>query len=96
MKRSAEAEVKNLIRKYRLVCERVHDCPIKPARQPGQLDCVSCIFRDIDVLTGKSEKTDYGTTITKLEAIENETVLRILIRQMGRQFNGQGQPPIKN
>jgi len=89
MKKAAEHSVKDLIRNYRVICDRLGDCPIRKARQPAQLDCVSCIFSDIAVLTGKSEKTDYGTTITKLEAIENETVLRILIRQMGRDFNGK-------
>lgn len=92
MKRPAEQVVKDLIRKYRLVCERVHDCPIKPARQPGQLDCLSCFLRDVDVVTGKAEKTEYGTTVTKLEAIDNETVLRVLMRQMrqtGREPNGK-------
>jgi len=89
LKKSAEHIVKDLIRKYRLVCERVHDCPVRPARQPGQLDCISCIFRDIDVLTGKAQTTDYGTTITKLEGVDNETVVLILRRQMRGGVNGQ-------
>jgi hypothetical protein len=49
-------------------------------------------LRDVDVVTGKAEKTEYGTTVTKLEAIDNETVLRVLMRQMrqtGREPNGK-------
>jgi hypothetical protein len=95
MKRSAEKVVKDLIRKYREVCDRLGDCPTKKARQPGQLDCICCIFSDIDVVTGKQERTEYNSTITKLEAIDNEAMFLALQRQMRRNINGQGQAPLK-
>lgn len=96
MKRAAEAEIKDFIRSYRLICERLKDCPIKPARQPSQLDCWTCMKTDIDNIKKKArafdkiqaEVTDYGTTITKLEAMDDEGTITILKRQMGKGSNG--------
>lgn len=97
LKRSAEAEVKNLIRKMRLVCDQVGDCPVKKARQPGQLDCLICILADVESMRAelrslrdwKAQATMYGTHgLTKLEASLDESLLPILKRQMERNPNG--------
>ena len=98
MKRMAEQAIKDLIREYRVICNRLNDCPIKPARQPSQLDCITCIKADIEVLKKKArafdkiqaEATEYGTTTTKLEAVGDTSMTVILRRQMGREPNGQG------
>ena len=90
MKRQAEQEVKNLIRRVRLVCTEVGDCPIKSAREPSQLDCIACIFRDISLMADelkalrdfKAKVTEYGSQITKLEAIEEPALLELLKRQI--------------
>lgn len=97
MKRSAEAEVKNLLRRVRLVCDKLNDCPVKKARQPSQLDCFVCILQDVESMRAelkalrefKAQATMYGTSITKLEASMDETLIPILKRQMGRESNGR-------
>jgi len=97
MKRTAEQAVKDFIRKYRVICNRLNDCPIKKARQPSQLDCITCILEDIEILKKKArafdkiqaEATEYGTTTTKLEAVDDESMTAILKRQMGRESNGK-------
>lgn len=97
MKRSAEQEVKNLIRKYRLVCTKLNDCPVKKARQPGQLDCLVCILQDVDMMREelkglrefKLRATLYGTSLTKLEVSMDESLLPVLEQQMKRGSNGR-------
>jgi hypothetical protein len=95
MKRSAEAEVKNLIRRVRLVCDQLNDCPIKKARQPSQLDCLVCILTDMESMRAelkslrefKAQATIYGTSITKLEASLDESLLPVLKDQMKKSHN---------
>jgi hypothetical protein len=90
MKRQAEQEVKNLIRRVRLVCVEVGDCPVRSAREPSQLDCVACIFRDISLMADelkalrefKAKVTEYGSQITKLECIEDAALLDTLRKQI--------------
>lgn len=97
MKRSAEQEVKNLLRKYRLVCDELNDCPVKKARQPGQLDCLVCVLQDVDVMREelkglrefKVRATLYGTSLTKLEVSLDASLLPVLKEQIGRASNGQ-------
>ena len=97
MKKPAEVEVKNLIRKVRLVCDQLNDCPTKKARQPSQLDCMACILQDVESMQVelkalrefKAQATMYGTTITKLEASMDESLIPIIKRQMGRETNGR-------
>lgn len=97
MKKSAEHMVKDLIRKYRLVCEQLNDCPVKKARQPSQLDCWVCILQDVEVMRAelkglrefKLHVTMYGTRgLTKLEASLDSSLLPVLREQIGRASNG--------
>lgn len=83
LKRPAAKEVTVLIARMRAICAKLDDCPVKKARDPSQLDCISCILADVEtmvaelkVLRGfKVQITQYGTTVTKLEAtIEPELV----------------------
>jgi len=75
MRKPAEKEVKNLLRKMRLVCDELGDCPVKKARNPTQLDCFTCILQDVEVMREelgklrefKKQITLYGTSTTKLE-----------------------------
>jgi len=90
MKAIAEKEVKNLIRKMRLVCDSVGDCPIKAARDRSQMDCIACVFRDIGMMAEelralrqfKVAVTEYGSQITKLECIEEPTLVEMLKKQI--------------
>lgn len=90
MKKQAEAEVKNLIRRIRIVCNEVGDCPIKAAREPSQLDCVACILRDLGQMAEelkalrefKAKVTEYGTTLTKLECLEEPALVELLKKQI--------------
>ena len=85
-----------MIRKMRLVCESLGDCPVKKARQPSQLDCLVCLIQDMESMRVelkslrefKAQATMYGTSITKLEASLDESLIPILRRQMGREPNG--------
>jgi hypothetical protein len=90
MKAIAEKEVKNLIRKMRLVCDNVGDCPIKAARDRSQMDCIACVFRDISLMADelkalrdfKTKVTEYNSSITKLECIEDAALLEMLKKQI--------------
>jgi hypothetical protein len=90
MKKQAEQEVKNLIRRVRIVCADVGDCPVRSAREPSQLDCIACVFRDISMMADelkalrefKAKVTEYGSQITKLECIEEPALLDVLKRQI--------------
>ena len=93
MKAIAEKAVKNeLIEKMRAVCAEVGDCPIAPARDPSQLDCLQCAFTDLDLIIEelsqlrafKISLTMYGTTVTKLEATRDPTLIRVLKLQRGK------------
>lgn len=98
MKRSAERMMKDIIRRYRLVCRRLNDCPIGRARQPTQTDCLVCILQDVEVmhkeLRGlrefKLHATLYGTSLTKLEVSMDESLLPALKEQVRRASNGPG------
>jgi len=75
IKKPAAREIKVLIAKMRALCEEIGDCPIKAARDPSQLDCISCILQDVETMAKelaslrlfKEQLTQYGTTVTKLE-----------------------------
>jgi hypothetical protein len=90
MKKPAETEIKQLIRRMRLVCDTVGDCPIKAARDRSQIDCLGCILRDISLMAEelralrdfKTKVTEYNSTITKLEAVEEPALLESLKKQI--------------
>lgn len=90
LKKPAEKEIKVLIAKMRLTCETLADCPIKPAREPSQLDCIACILEDVGIMVKelsslrefKAQVTQYGTTVTKFEAALNPDVLPLLRSQI--------------
>jgi len=90
MKKPAEQEIKAWLRKVRLVCNEVGDCPVRSAREPSQLDCIACVFRDIGMMCEelkslrefKAKVTEYGTTLTKLEVVEEPTLLPLLKQQI--------------
>lgn len=90
LKKPAEKEIKVLIAKMRTTCEALKDCPIKPAREPSQLDCIACILEDVGVMVEelsslrkfKEQVTQYGTSVTKLEATLNPEMLALLRSQI--------------
>lgn len=98
MKKPAEKEIKNLIRQMRQTCARLDDCPVGKARSPSQMDCISCILQDVEVMRQelqqlrqfKAQVTMYGTSLTKLEATLDPQLLPVLKSQMARQNNGTG------
>lgn len=79
-----------ILAKLRLVCEQVDDCTVSKARQPSQLDCFGCLLNDINSMvdelvalrTFKDQITQYGTHLTKLEAVLRPEILGKLKEEM--------------
>ena len=91
MRKFAETEIKILIKKVRGICIELDDCPIMRAREPNQLDCITCIIQDAVSMKEKlkivrefveKQGTIYGTSITKLEVALDSSLLPDLKKQM--------------
>lgn len=90
LKKPATKEVKTLIFAMRLLCNKLGDCPIKAARNPSQLDCIACILQDVQTMAQelkslrefKVQMTQYGTSITKLEAVLEPELVSLLTKEI--------------
>lgn len=90
MKPATDREMRVILAKLRVVCTEVDDCPVSKARQPSQLDCFSCMMVDLNSMVDelialrafKDQITQYGTHLTKLEAVLRPEILGKLKEEM--------------
>lgn len=88
-----------ILAKLRLVCEQVDDCTVSKARQPSQLDCFGCLLNDINSMVDelvalrafKDQITQYGTHLTKLEAVFRPEILLQLKDEIEKADNKKGE-----